>query len=166
MKYSRNPCVYIDIGGSSVRAIRKSTSERLVQSLDPNACLLDPIRQHRFRAVKKLSQKIRLYSKGRARETDSLNTRNRAQFQETSSRMSMRSTCRPSSAVSRTICRIGWAVASTSKMGTFKWLLKGLAKAESNKNNWHIPLPREQRCHHRMIKYHIYVHYSHTEKHN
>ena len=48
MKYSRNPSVYTDIGGSSVRAIQKSASERLVQPLDPTACSLDPIRQHTF----------------------------------------------------------------------------------------------------------------------
>ena len=42
-------------------------------------------------------------------------------------------------------------------MGAFKWLPKGLLWEESNKSNWHMPLLREQRCHHRMIKYHIYV---------
>ena len=63
-----------------------------------------------------------------------------------------------SSAVSRTICRIGWVPAN------------GCSESEPEsptfKSNWHIPLHNVRRCHHHVIKYHIYVCNSHIEKHS
>ena len=50
-----------------------------------------------------------------------------------------------------------WMSSLIQQMGAFKWLLKGLILEESNKSSWHMPLPKGQRCHLQMIKYHIYV---------
>ena len=80
---------------------QKKMSNRLVRSPD-TLCYSPtrPSRQHRLWAVKEMSQKVRLFSSGRAKKTDSSNIPARHPFQGVFYRVSKVSTCsRPSAGV-------------------------------------------------------------------
>ena len=103
----RVTCASTNIGGSSVRADQESASGRLARSLDPHCALALFSKATQVMSCEEVEQKISLYSKGRDKRTDSSNMRDRALFQAASSQVWQPSTCRPSSAVFSTTCRMG-----------------------------------------------------------
>ena len=170
MKYSRSPCVYIDIGGSSVRAIQKSASERRIQLLDPTACSLDPFRNTGYEQSRSWTRKSNCIQKSVPR---------RRACQEDRLIQHSRSNSIPRSIVSNVNAfdmspfirgfqdnMSNWMSSLVHQQdGCLQMVAQRASQGRVQEQLAHT-VAQKQRCHHRMIKYQIYVRNSHIEKHN